>query len=372
METGDVVGYLLLKERKTVNGRIFWNCECKLCGSEKLIRQDALKYGTTISCGCYKSTKEYAEKIKSQHPVEDLTGNTYGELTVLHLADHRQGKHILWTCRCSCGNVVDVWSANLKNGNSRTCGGTVHKVERLKDVWDQNLDDLTGQTFGNWLVLERDGSKQPTRWTCKCQKCGEVKSVLANALKKGQSTSCGCIKHNESLVGQKIGHWDILHRSKRKRPSGRFCTTYLCRCDCGVERYVDESRLLNGTSLSCGCANSKANEYIADILKETGYRFVSEYSFDDLLGPNGGLLRFDFAVFDQNNALLCLIEYQGVQHFLTTDFGKVQREVTDPLKREYCRKNNIALYEINYNDNIDKELDKVLSHIACQSRAKTE
>lgn len=62
------------------------------------------------------------------------------------------------------------------------------------------LNDLTGKTFGNWVVLERmDNYKTPngntyTQWRCQC-KCGSSpKGVLANALLSGKSTSCGCMR----------------------------------------------------------------------------------------------------------------------------------------------------------------------------------
>lgn len=371
MDRNDMVGYLLLNERKKKNSRAYWGCTCTLCGNDKDIREDTLQSGKTVSCGCYQKTEMHAEKIKQSHPIEDLTGNVYHELTVLRMSDKRVGKKIMCTCLCSCGKIVDVWAANLKNGNTKTCGDyEAHRIAHMKDLWDMTLDDLTGKIFGDWLVKERDGSSQPTRWICECLLCGTTKSVLGNALKNGQSTNCGCKRHNPSLTGKVVGKWSVGKRSKRKRPSGRYCTTYFCTCECGTQRYVDESRLLNGTSLSCGCVKSKANEYIAEILKQNNYSFMCEYSYPDLVGPGNGLLRFDFAILDNKNDVVCLIEYQGEQHYTNSDFGKQQREITDPLKKKYCKTNNIQLFEIKYTDNIDAKLDKIFTHIACQSSAK--
>lgn len=61
------------------------------------------------------------------------------------------------------------------------------------------LDDLTGKTFGRWNVIRRiddyitpSGNKF-TQYECVCS-CAEHtrRAVLANALKSGRSTSCGC------------------------------------------------------------------------------------------------------------------------------------------------------------------------------------
>lgn len=51
----------------------------------------------------------------------DLTGEKFNRLTVLH----REGSHgsrACWKCRCDCGNEVIVETADLKSGNTKSCG----------------------------------------------------------------------------------------------------------------------------------------------------------------------------------------------------------------------------------------------------------
>lgn len=54
----------------------------------------------------------------------DLTGRTFGRLTVLHRVETPPGrkKAGYWQCRCSCGETTVVVSGNLRSGNSRSCG----------------------------------------------------------------------------------------------------------------------------------------------------------------------------------------------------------------------------------------------------------
>lgn len=47
----------------------------------------------------------------------DLTGQRFGRL----IATKYLGKG-KWQCKCDCGNIVDVFRANLKTGNTRSCG----------------------------------------------------------------------------------------------------------------------------------------------------------------------------------------------------------------------------------------------------------
>jgi hypothetical protein len=65
-------------------------------------------------------------------------------------------------------------------------------------------EDLSGQKFGRWLVvnLAQAGSKR--KWNCVCD-CGTSRGVLAQALKRGTSTSCGCFQ-KEKLAERSITH----------------------------------------------------------------------------------------------------------------------------------------------------------------------
>lgn len=69
------------------------------------------------------------------------------------------------------------------------------------------FQDLTGQRFGRLTVLERavrgstPGKKHRTYWLCECD-CGNVSVVLAEGLKSGNTTSCGC--YHREVVSKTI------------------------------------------------------------------------------------------------------------------------------------------------------------------------
>lgn len=100
---------------------------------------------------------------------------------------------------------------------------------------------------------------------------------------------------------------------------------------------------------------SRGEIKIEDILSTAGMNFKEEYSFPDLISSNGRPLRFDFAVFDDNDELDFLIEYQGIQHYEPkSKFGGYsglrKQQYNDMMKREYCRRHNIILIAIPYTD----------------------
>ena len=70
--------------------------------------------------------------------------------------------------------------------------------------------DLSGQRFGRWTVMQRaENYRRNARWLCQCE-CGAEGVVLANDLKRGHSTSCGCAKL-EVLAARSTRHGHAPH-----------------------------------------------------------------------------------------------------------------------------------------------------------------
>lgn len=56
------------------------------------------------------------------------------------------------------------------------------------------FEDLTGQSFGRWLVLSRAENtiRGETQFKCRCS-CGTIRVVRPHHLKAGTTRSCGCL-----------------------------------------------------------------------------------------------------------------------------------------------------------------------------------
>lgn len=116
-----------------------------------------------------------------------------------------------------------------------------------------------------------------------------------------------------------------------------------------------------------GCPNcmpiSKGEDKIKELLTNYKIKFEQQKIFQGCKYKKP--LRFDFYLSDYN----CCIEYQGEQHY-KSDFykrwnlGEDEFKATllrDEIKRNYCKENNIKLYEIRYTENIEIQLKKILS-----------
>lgn len=219
--------------------------------------------------------------------------------------------------------------------------------------------DLTGQTFYYLTVLnevpyEQRKNKKQVEWHCKC-KCGKEVNVITNYLKSGHTKSCGCLRgenakklFSKNIAGEKFYKLTALEPTEERGSDGSII--WKCQCDCGNIHYVSTNSLKTGAISSCGCLRSKGEMLITQILQLNNVNFKKQYSFEDLKDKNK--LFFDFAIFDKNNNLICLIEYQGEQHYKDTTRGSWKNLPFqhDAMKKEYCKKNSIKLIEIPYTD----------------------
>ena len=298
------------------------------------------------------------KKVKKMRGI-NLIGQRFGRLQVIELVPKDQrpektakrGNH--WICQCDCGNKVIHYTGELQQGDINSCGCLSYETKKKKAT------NEIGNKYGKLTVLQQDNTKSNgVYWICECE-CGNIVSVLGARLRNGHTKSCGCIREKNTLSpNQKIGKYTLLTLGSKSKGHKRW----VCQCECGSIRLVDESDLKQGRSRSCGCVRSWGEQNIAKILQQHQINYIKEYSFKDLKMTYP--LRFDFAIFNNNHELVGLIEYQGEQHYNTNNPYYNENIVkSDKMKQEYCQNNSINLYEIKYNENLDEKMKQIISQI---------
>ena len=132
--------------------------------------------------------------------------------------------------------------------------------------------------------------------------------------------SCGCLvsqnitEYNQTtklidLTGQKFGKLTVLYRADniQNQPA------WICKCECGtITHPILGSNLRRGATKSCGCLVSRGEAKIRELLNENNIKFDTQITFKDCISELGVPLKFDFGIYNQNNELQYLIEYQGI------------------------------------------------------------
>ena len=102
-------------------GNNSWRCEC-MCGHAVVVKGVNLRCGKTTSCGCW-----HVEKLRS--PRVDLTGQMFGDLTVLTYVGSSR-----WKCICTCGQTVELHVSKLKRQRRCTHFGTSMQEKEINDL----------------------------------------------------------------------------------------------------------------------------------------------------------------------------------------------------------------------------------------------
>ena len=215
--------------------------------------------------------------------------------------------------------------------------------------------DITNKKFGRLTALYQTDKRTNSGisfWHCKCE-CGNEKDIRITSLLNGETQSGGCLRRelkSNDLTGQQFGHLKAI-KQLNKHDSANYLY-WLCQCDCGNTCEISSHSLISGNTKTCGLCNrtSLQNELISNILSELNIEYNSEYTFEDCKNPKTGK-KLKFDFYLPDYDIL--IEYDGEQHFEEKEYLKEpleERQYRDNLKNEYCLKNNISLIRIPYYD----------------------
>lgn len=227
--------------------------------------------------------------------MKNLIGQKFGVLTVIKETSERYSNgEILWECQCDCGQRVVKRGFEIKQ-NRQTCGKNCNfrKTKTHKKRWN--------------------------------------KSIHSNA---------------KNLTNQRFGKLTAI------KPTGERINNnivWLCKCDCGNYHKVYAKLLLSGHVQSCGCLNSIGERNIQLILDSNNISYIKEYQVQ----IDNKSRRFDFAIME-NNQIIRLIEFDGIQH--TEDYisGYYTIEQCQEIKKrdmeknEYAKHCNIPLVRLPY------------------------
>ena len=231
--------------------------------------------------------------------------------------------------------------------------------------------DLTGQRFGKLVVLGRNFEEQKLRnrgdifWNCVCD-CGNTVVKMGWEIRDLKTQSCGkCYQREE--IGKVYGHLTVKEylgtRERKDKNGGR--SYFLCECECGNIVEVQYSHLRSEHTQSCGCTRVSQGEYLISlILKENNVNFQQQFSFKDLKDKD--FLKYDFAILNENNVPIALVEFDGPQHIkgnsfkLAKDFDQELLLKHDMMKNEYALSHNLPLIRIPYKD---KRKDKIKEYL---------
>lgn len=300
-------------------------------------------------------------------------GTKYGCLTVIGVipADENDRFRKIYgpsyRCLCDCGKV-DSWSEfDFLKKRHRYCTETIHRYRNARSAYEKwDKENQCG------LKTAHEEKKKETYERVLDSSYGiDYTGTIHESLEVLE-----CVNdHHEEL-------YSVSDARKKGGGTYRVYKLYRCRCYlCGREQEIKSSKFsinppteygytaYNGywSDAHCDCHTISSFQWIVTkLLKENGVPYRVEVSFPDLYGAGHvNLLRYDFAIYDEDGNIKCLIECQGEQHYgAVEEFGGdlqfSRQQVNDDLKRKYAEDKGIPLCAISYKNKKYERVEQFL------------
>ncbi len=183
----------------------------------------------------------------------------------------KTSRHLYWKCKCKCGNICDIRATLIRTGKQQGCQKCYSKKPTTKLKKEKQIIDLTKTKIGRWLIIKFSGYKyynkrKVRQWLCRCE-CGVERNINQQTLLNGNSKSCGCYKK------ERTSKVKLENLSTKKFGSYTVLerygksgsrTKWKCRCSCGNINIVFAENLKSGNSTSCGNCSKNVKKKISN------------------------------------------------------------------------------------------------------------
>lgn len=247
---------------------------------------------------------------------------------------------------------------------------------RKREIERRMHNFITELKKDGYIFLGGEYKNEKSKFKIRCPKGHESNMIYTNFMHGARCRQC---YHDRASSLQRMDISTIKQRIESRGYSlkGNYInkdTPVLIECP---EKHLWEVTVGNFQKgrICPVCNNGKSygEMKILETLESLNINFKQEFSFHNLVSEKGSKLRFDFAVFSNDNRLLCLIEYDGQQHFKPVKFNNItdgeaekkyqENLIRDEIKNQYCKDNNIPLLRVPYweFDNIQEILETYLT-----------
>lgn len=252
----------------------------------------------------------------------------------------------------------------------KATGDTTKQIKNVHYLVENKICGI--KTYMERTVIDR-ALKNKTLVMSKCKGCIAGSRLINNTCYYAEmcrNKHLGKVPERSLKVeiGKTYGNFYVENIHSSSDFSDHQCRATVRCIHCGQVQERRFDTLLN-CQISCDCfrSHSSGETIIKSYFEDYKIPYRAEQKFADLVSPEGGYMRYDFAVLN-NEKIIALIEFDGAQHYQEAGSyynptGSVQ--IHDSLKNEYAKNHNIPLIRIPYWDilNIYKILDEKLKSL---------
>lgn len=270
-----------------------------------------------------------------------------------------------------CGHEFSPTPVSFLSGSRCPCCARKNSALEQTKTHSQFIQEVF-ELFGDEYTVLGEYVHCNEKITIRHNICGNIYDAKPSSITKG-SGCLQCFRNSKRKSTEQFkqevynltgNEYEVIGEYKNNRTN-----IEIKHNDCDNVFNISPSNFLRGNRCP-SCSKSKGEKMISDWLEINGKSYSPQYKFDDC--KNILPLPFDFAIFNSENELILLIEYDGEQHFRPVNFGGISDEEAlknfkitqqrDKIKNTYCKNNDIPLLRIPYWDfnNIEEILESNL------------
>ena len=332
---------------KYINSKINILCECNICGNQWKPRPNDMLKGKGCPVCRNKQSGDKRRKTNEQFLLE-LNRITD---TIIPLEEYKGALEKIWVKCDNCGNQWHVEPHSLLQGKGCNICSSIRGGTKQRKTHDQFVSELH-ERYPN-LIVNSQYTTMHHNINFTCLDCyNTFDRMAADIFYDGGCPICNVNnlpQRQPKTLDQFLDdlyrvNGDVIYLDGYTKASEKVHVK--CKI-CGYDWWTV------GTSLTSGfgcptCNMSHGERKIRQYLYNGAYTYISQKTFDGLVGIGGGNLSYDFYVPHYN----LLIEYQGEYHDGTakmqTEIELLKQKEHDKRKRQYANKHNIQLLEIWY------------------------
>lgn len=345
---------------KYINSQTYLKFFHKKCGKEFKMIPNAFLRGRRCP-HCFGNKRKTTEEFKQE--VFDLVGEEYEVI-----GEYRNTNTLIKMRHNACGGIYEVRPRAFLRG--ARCSRCFRPVKKTQEQFEKEIFDLVGNEYtvlGKYKTLH-------TKVLMRHNECGyEYEVTPAHFITTGRR--CPKCKGGVKRKNYNFEKHVFEISNGEYKPLSKYVnnkTHVLMKHNiCGNIWGVRPDNFFSGKGCPA-CNESLGERKIRKFLTDNKISFISQYKFEDC--KNERPLPFDFAITDNEDNVIALIEFDGEQHYRPVQFfggleGYKKRKKNDQIKINYCKTNHIPLLIIKHNDNIDETIKDFLNTMPTLSQA---
>lgn len=121
----------------------------------------------------------------------NILNMSFGQLTVIKELEERRNGRVMFTCKCSCGNIINLRSTSIISGNTKSCG----KCNRIGGI-----QNITNEFYSNLLAALQYKKSYTISDTCILELVEDMVAIHFRPLVYSNTSIIQNNKHNLNIL----------------------------------------------------------------------------------------------------------------------------------------------------------------------------